>query len=351
LNKNGFIATILLLLHLQFWGCSYFKTTTYPEPILLADNEQVSIRYEFAEKRILGSIKENQFAPEAFIFAIFHKGALGAPIVQKMFFEDDTLEFMVAENHLNAAPDGNVAVLEPIGDDLQREEVSFSYTENDVIILPSFELHKVPYMYEKYIIRLSEEFTDSTDNDSGGVGIAGLVEGLMFSKLPVRGTERNIVSETDSVLIEGIPASGKNKLFIFSTPDEAELYVDGQFRGVTPIGILDISHGAHEFELKKEHYAPLVKTLDIQPCKRAKIEFRMNRLNVINFTTKEKGLKFVMDGEHEWWEKSIKLNVENGDHSLEVYKRGILIDSMVLNSDWNTRMEYSLPDTIAAPAD
>ena len=351
LIKYQYLVSILFILHLQFWGCSYFQTATYPEPILIENNEQVYIRYEFAEKRIIGSIEESKYSPEAFIFAIFHKGALDAPIVQKMFFPGDILEFMVAENHLNAAPDGNVAVLKPIGEDLQQEEVTFAYSDEDLIILPPFKLHKVPYMYEQQYIRLAEEFTDSVRQDSGGVGVAGLVEGLQIAKYATRGPERNVVTEMDSISIHAIPDEESIKVFIFSTPDEAELYIDGQIRGKTPLGILDMSVGEHEFELVKENFAPLKKTLDIQRSERAKIEFRMNRLNVLHFITKEEGLKFVVDDEHEWWEKNIKLHVEDGEHTLKVYKRSRLMDEWVLNSDWNTRMEYSLPDTIAATAD
>ena len=342
IKHRSFIA-FFILIHLQFWGCSYFQTTTYPELILIEDNEQVSIRYEFAEKRIRGNVDTGNFTPEAYIVAIFHKGALDAPIVQKMFFPGDTLEFMVAENHLNASPEGNVAVLKPIGDDLQQEEVSFSYTEKDDIILPPFQLHKVPYVYEKQFIHLSDEFTDSVRLDSGGIGVAGLVEGLPFAKYPTRGSERNISSEFDSISINAIPNAKRVKLFIFSTPDEAELYIDGQLRGMTPIGILDLSIGAHEFKLLKENFAPLVKTLDIQPSKRAKVEFRMNRLNVLHFMTEEEGLKFVLDDEHEWLDKKIKLQIENGVHMLSVYKKNVLKDRVILKSDWNTRMEYSLP--------
>ena len=77
----------------------------------------------------------------------------------------------------------------------------------------------------------------------------------------------------------------------------------------------------------------------------------MNRLHVLHFKTKEKGLKFVFDDEHEWWDKDIKLNVEEGEHNFKEYQKGQLIEEFDLNCDWNSRMEYSLPDTIAASAD
>jgi hypothetical protein len=258
---------------------------------------------------------------------------------------------MITENHLNAAPYGNVAVLKAIGDDLQQEEMSFSFTDEEEIILPPFQLHKVPYLYEKKYIQLSEEFTDSVRLDNGGKGVAGLVEGLQIAKYPKRGSERNISSEFDSISINAIPDVDQIKVFIFSTPDEAELYIDGQLRGKTPLGILDLSIGEHEFRLVKDNFAPLVKTLDIQPSKRAKIEFRMNRLNTLHFITQEEGLKYVFDDDHEWWDKNIKLLVENGKHTFKVYKSGELVDELILDSDWSTRMEYSLPDTIAAVQD
>lgn len=349
---NGKIKLMIVFqLHLQFWGCSYFQTATYPNPIVIDDNEHVYVRYQFNEIRIIGFVDHGDYEPEAYIFAIFHRGSLDAPIIQKMFFPGDTLEFMIAENHLNAAPDGNLAVLKAIGSDFQQEEISFSYIGENEIVLPQFQLHKVPYYYENQFIQLSEEFSDSTRIDSGGVGLAGLVEGVHFAKIPTRGKERNTESVLDSTGLSAIPQSKTIKAFIFSIPDEAELYIDGQLKGETPLGILSLSNGVHSFKLLKEGYAPLKKTLEIQSAKKANIEFRLNRLNVLHFKTKEDGLKFVMDDVHEWWNKKIKLNIEEGHHNLKVYKRGELLDDVTFDIDWNKRIEYSLPDTFAASVD
>ena len=342
---------IIFLAHLQFWGCSYFQTTTYPNHILIDDNEQVYVRYQFDEVRIIGFVDHGDYEPEAYIFAIFHRGSLNAPIIQKMFFPGDTLEFMIAENHLNAAPDGNLAVLKAIGSDFQQEEISFSYVGENEIILSQFQLHKVPYYYENQYIYLSEEFTDSTRTDSGGVGLAGLVEGVHIAKIATRGEERNTSSVLDSIGISAMPQSKTIKAFIFSTPDEAELYIDGQIKGETPLGILNLSNGEHSFKLLKEGYAPLKKTLDIQPAKKANIEFRLNRLNILHFMTNEEGLKYVLDDEHEWWDKKIKLQVESGEHVLKVYKHGEIVDEQILNIDWNRPLEYFLSDTVAAVHD
>ncbi len=59
----------------------------------------------------------------------------------------------------------------------------------------------------------------------------------------------------------------------------------------------------------------------------------------------------MIDDEHEWWEQDIKLQIETGEHTLKVYKRGKLIDKQVLIIDWNGPLKYLLPDTIAAVAD
>jgi len=351
LIKSKICYFVLLFLHLQFWGCSYLQTMTYPTPILITDNEHVYVRYQFNEIRILGSVEPGKYDPHAYIFAVFHRAALDAPIIQRMFFPGDTLELMIAENHLNAFPHGNIAVLKAIGDDFQQEEISFSYGGKDEIVLPQFQLRKVPFYYENQYIQLAEEFSDSSRVDSGGVGLSGLVEGLHIAKTPIRGEERNMSSVIDSIDITAIPQLKNIKAFIFSAPDEAELYIDGQLKGETPLGILNLSIGEHSFKLLKEGYTPLKKILDIQPAKKVNIEFRLNRLNILHFTTNEDGLKFVLDDEHEWWDKKIKLHVESGNHVLKVYKRGEIVDEQVLNIDWNGPLEYFLPDTIAAAMD
>lgn len=343
-NKVKVNILIITLLHLHFWGCSYFQTATYPNPILIEDNDQVYIRYEFAEKRIIGTVESGNYQPEAYIFAIFHRGDLEAPIIQKMFFPGDTLELLVAENHLNAAFDGNLAVLKSFGGDFQQEEITFSYSGEDKIKLPPFQLHKVPYYYVKQTIHRVEGFSYSDHIDSVEILFARMIEGQQVGKYPKRGDERNITISSDSIIIDQIPASGTVKAFIYSTPDDAELILDGKPRGETPLDILDLSVGIHTFKLMKKNYAPFEKILDIQPSKKVKIEFRLNRLNTIHFTSKEEGLKYVLNEEHEWWAKRIKLQVESGKHTLKVYKRGEMIEEQILNIDWNDRLEFSIED-------
>ncbi len=67
--------------------------------------------------------------------------------------------------------------------------------------------------------------------------------------------------------------------------------------------------------------------------------------------TNEEGLKYVLDDEHEWWDKKIKLQVESGEHVLKVYKHGEIVDEQILNIDWNRPLEYFLSDTVAAVHD
>ena len=342
---------IITLLYLHFWGCSFFQTATYPDPILIEDNDYLSIRYEFAEKRIIGTVKTGDFQPEAYIFAVFHRGDLGAPIIQKMFFPQDTLELLVSENHLNAAPEGNLAVLKVIGGDFQQEEVAFSYSKEDKIVLPPFQLHKVPYYYEKQTVKRVEGFLDSARIDSGEILFARLIEGQQVAKYPKRGEERNITASIDSIYINPTPSASKVNVFIYSTPNDADVIIDGKILGKTPIENLDLAVGLHSFKLTKKNYVPIEKKLDIQPSKKVKMEFRLNRLNIIHFSSKEEGLKYVLDEEYEWWNKRIKLQLESGKHTLKVYKGGEMIKKQVLDIDWNDRVEFSLLDTFAANKD
>lgn len=350
-NKIKSNILIIIFFHLHFWGCSFFQTATYPNPILIEDNEQVYIRYEFAEKRILGTVETEYTQPEAFIFAVFHRGNLDAPIVQKMFFPGDTLELVVAENHLNVAPEGNLAVLKTIGGDFQQEEIAFSFSKNDKIELPPFQLHAVPYYYEKQTIQRADGFSYSVPIDSEEIMFARMIEGQQVAKYPKRGEERRIITSSDSIYIKSIPSASNVIVDIYSTPNEAELVIDGNILGKTPIENFDLAVGLHSFKMVKKDYAPLEKKLDIQPSKKAKIEFRLNRLNIIHFKSNEDGLKYILNEEHEWWNKRIKLQVESGKHTLNVYSRGHLVDEKVLNINWNERLKYFLPDTFAVEKD
>lgn len=346
-----YLSLASMILHLHFWGCSFFQSVSLPEPVLIEDNDHFSIRYEFSEKQIVGSVIPGAFTPDAYIFAVFHKGAMEAPIVQNMFFPGDTLKLIVAENHLNAAPEGNVAVLQPIGSDFQQEEISFSYTEEDIINLTPFTVHRVPYHYAKQRIHIKDALIDTVPLDSGHGVIPGLVNDLQIAKYPVRGSERNVMTSVDSLTILQIPEKTKNKLFVFSSPVDATLYIDGYLRGITPLGILDISSGIHTFTLMKEKYAPFIKTLDLQPCKSARIEFRMNPIYTLQFSTQDKGLKFVLDNQHEWTDQKIKLQLEQGKHILKIYKEDQFIEQLELNCIRNSRLKYHLTDVVAAVAD
>jgi len=342
---------IISLLHLQFWGCSYFQTATYPTPILIEGNDQVHIRYEFAEKRIIGKVDAGDNRPEAYIFAVFHRGDLSAPIRQKMFFLQDTMELLIAENHLNAAPDGNLAVLKVIGGDFQQEEIAFSYSGEDIINLLPFQLHKVPYHYVNQTIQRAEGFTFSDHVDSVEIMFARMIEGQPVGKYPKRGDERNISVPSDSISIDLVMGPGTVKTSITSTPNIVEVIIDGRPQGETPIKSLDLTAGRHTFKLLAENFAPIEKVLDIQPSRKAKLEFRLNRLNTIRFKSKESGLKYVLNDDHEWWDKRIKLQVESGKHILKVYNKDELVEEQNWNIIWNERLSFTLPDTIATVKD
>jgi len=346
--RTNFI--LVLFLHLHFWGCSFFHVRTFPEPVLIDNNQQVFIRYEFQEKKIVGIVEAGNYTPEAYIFAIFHRGNLKAPIIQKMFFPEDTLVLLIAENHLNAAPEGNLAVLKTIGGDFQQEEVAFSFSEEDIILLPPFQLHPVPYYYEKQTINRADGFSYSVPIDSEQILFARIIEGQEINKYPIRGDERHISNSFDSIMVSPIPGPGSVTSFINSTPEGAALIIDEEECGKTPISS-KLQPGIHTFKLIKDGYVPFVKELDIQPANNVSIDFRLDRLNTITFKTKEKGLKFILDENYEWRAHKVKIQVESGKHLLQIYKNGELIEERTMNINWNNRIQYFLPDTFAPAED
>jgi hypothetical protein len=62
---------------------------------------------------------------------------------------------------------------------------------------------------------------------------------------------------------------------IESTPPGAEVYVDGDFVGTTPIAEHSLPAGKHEIELRKKGFAPWKRQLSVSAGARATVAAEM----------------------------------------------------------------------------
>ncbi|OQY28272.1 MAG: hypothetical protein B6244_07655 [Candidatus Cloacimonetes bacterium 4572_55] len=141
--------------------------------------------------------------------------------------------------------------------------------------------------YEKAIMLLNRAFEDDKISTSDRVkAYKFLVYAYYYQERPISAEdaarhlyilEPDFVSdEEDSDLTRFLSEIKKemlNTIRVTSQPEGAEVYVDDQLVGRTPITVKDIDPGLHFFKFKKDHFQNMEKSLYIEPT-------TINRLEV-----------------------------------------------------------------------
>jgi len=129
-------------------------------------------------------------------------------------------------------------------------------------------------------------------------------------------------------------------LSVNAIPRRVEVIMDGVSLGETPIRDFEISSGPHDFILTKRGYASVDYSLIVNQSKSIKLDFFLNPIYKIKFTTEEKGLTFELNNNHQWTDKKIRLQLEAGDHLLRVYKRNKIVDEQTITADEPKHFKY-----------
>jgi len=132
------------------------------------------------------------------------------------------------------------------------------------------------------------------------------------------------------------------ELNVNAIPRQVEVFLDGVLIGETPILGQEISPGHHDFELTKKGYASLTYSLIVNPAKAVNLDFYLNPIYKIKFTTEEEGLTFELNKEHQWSDKKIRIELEAGEHLLRVYKKDKIVDEQTILADQPKHFKYSL---------
>jgi hypothetical protein len=130
-----------------------------------------------------------------------------------------------------------------------------------------------------------------------------------------------------------------------SVPAEADILLDGNVIGTTPLVNYPVEAGDHEVTIVKEDYAPVTKTIQIQPAETLTIEVKLSPFYPVKFYSREDSLTFVLDGEYRWQDKKIKLVMEAGTHHLQVYKLKELVDEQTFTVNQKMKITYELIET------
>lgn len=102
-----------------------------------------------------------------------------------------------------------------------------------------------------------------------------IIECRMKDCKPTR-MKKNITSDmTGQTLQLEVPQPLTGMLVLNSTPAMAEIYIDGERKGETPMRINKLIVGKHALKLVKEGYKPLVKSFTIEDGKTLELEERL----------------------------------------------------------------------------
>ena len=105
---------VFIILHLQFWGCSFLGTKSFPEPILLDTNPVVALRYTYSEVELLAPFKW-QIGPHAADILVLHRNNPASPIFHSTVFAGDSFHVILPYNAFSEDSLENLLTVQPLG--------------------------------------------------------------------------------------------------------------------------------------------------------------------------------------------------------------------------------------------
>lgn len=111
----------------------------------------------------------------------------------------------------------------------------------------------------------------------------------------------------------------KNGFLSLTSQPWAEVYIDGQYYGETPLAKrLELPSGRHQLELKNEYCQTLKKDIEIKADQQASLSYQLTILSAkVNFSLPALA-KLKIDGKQVSWEKGEAKEITHGFHQLRV---------------------------------
>ncbi|MDD5616363.1 MAG: PEGA domain-containing protein [Candidatus Methanoperedens sp.] len=139
-------------------------------------------------------------------------------------------------------------------------------------------------------------------------------------------------------------------LYIVSTPSSAELYLDGAYKGVTPITIPSVSTGSHTVVLKKSGYNEVSKTINVENDQTTSIsEILILQAGSISISSNPNGADVYLDGNYKGITPIIIPNVPIGSRTVVLKKSGYNEVSKTINVEYGQTASVSETLITSAP--
>jgi serine/threonine protein kinase len=115
---------------------------------------------------------------------------------------------------------------------------------------------------------------------------------------------------------------GTGKVTVFSTPDQADVFLDGQLKGVTPLRLDNVKKGTINLEIKKDHYSTVKRNLVVKPSLgETTVDVHLESLyGSLVVKSSPRGATVFVDGKEKGLTPLNLENVEKGLHIVKVAK-------------------------------
>jgi uncharacterized protein (TIGR02145 family) len=132
---------------------------------------------------------------------------------------------------------------------------------------------------------------------------------------------------------------------IVTTPMDAQVYLDGEKQGTSPLTLNDLLIGSYNIRLEKEGYGIIKKSLIIQENETVSFNEDLPEGQAISITSQPAGAELFIDGNN-YGKTPQKLTLSFGDHQVKLIDGSTIIEqSLDVTQFGKDHFYYSLDDT------
>ncbi|HOD86015.1 MAG TPA: PEGA domain-containing protein [Methanoculleus sp.] len=142
--------------------------------------------------------------------------------------------------------------------------------------------------------------------------------------------------ETVDVYVTLQPVETAGSIHVTSSPSSAAIYLNGQYKGVTPLTIPDLSPGTYSLEAEHQGYQSDSSTVTVRSGQQSSIQFTLTPIEQygsIKVTSSPSGAYVYMDGKYRGQTPLTLTSVSAGKHTIELDLAGYY--------DWTSTLSVS----------
>ncbi len=164
-------------------------------------------------------------------------------------------------------------------------------------------------------------------------------------------TETIKVEENNDRVFElAAPTPIAGTLFVMSSPQKAQVFLDGKLIGETPLTKNDVLIGSHKLEVKREGFKPESKVVNIKEKETLQESFKLTRKTDVTISSVPSGCNLYIDGKY-MGRTPYKTQLTSGKYNIRIEggRRYKTMDKKVSLSVSNPNLTYTLKRRLQQP--